>query len=166
MQYTNLKVFKVSLKTPDVIMYKREARIPGTTEKITFKFVETIWGIVVTMDTMIIEIITRIRVLKYVQHEKIKVIDAREFFQVLFRRQMGENNYYIDYKPKSKYGSSRNKDNNSNNNNNNNNIYFFNNKQILLTTMLTIKVSATLKIAIFPYLRFQHFQIGMLESFL
>ena len=29
-----------------------------------------------------------------------------------------------------------------------------------------IKVSATLKIAIFPYLRFQRFQIGMLESFL
>ena len=29
-----------------------------------------------------------------------------------------------------------------------------------------LKVSATLKIAIFPYLRFQHFQIGMLESFL
>ena len=28
------------------------------------------------------------------------------------------------------------------------------------------KVSATLKIAIFPYLRFQRFQIGMLESFL
>ena len=30
----------------------------------------------------------------------------------------------------------------------------------------SIKVSATLKIAIFPHLRFQHFQIGMLESFL
>ena len=29
-----------------------------------------------------------------------------------------------------------------------------------------IKVSTTLKIAIFPYLRFQSFQIGMLESFL
>ena len=29
-----------------------------------------------------------------------------------------------------------------------------------------IKVSATLKIAIFPYLRFQRFQIDMLESFL
>ena len=29
-----------------------------------------------------------------------------------------------------------------------------------------LKVSATLKIAIFPYLRFQRFQIGMLESFL
>ena len=28
-----------------------------------------------------------------------------------------------------------------------------------------LKVSATLKIAIFPYLRFQRFQIGMLESF-
>ena len=28
------------------------------------------------------------------------------------------------------------------------------------------KVSATLKIAIFPYFRFQHFQIDMLESFL
>ena len=28
------------------------------------------------------------------------------------------------------------------------------------------KVSATLKIAIFPYLRFQRFQIDMLESFL
>ena len=28
------------------------------------------------------------------------------------------------------------------------------------------KVSATLKIAIFPYLRFQRFQINMLESFL
>ena len=31
---------------------------------------------------------------------------------------------------------------------------------------LTLKVSATLKIAIFPYLRFQRFQIDMLESFL
>ena len=30
----------------------------------------------------------------------------------------------------------------------------------------TVKVSATLKIAIFPDLRFQHSQIGMLESFL
>ena len=29
-----------------------------------------------------------------------------------------------------------------------------------------VKVSATLKIAIFPYLRFQRFQIDMLESFL
>ena len=29
-----------------------------------------------------------------------------------------------------------------------------------------IKVSATLKIAIFPYLRFQRFQLDMLESFL
>ena len=38
----------------------------------------------------------------YVQPEKIKVINAREFFQVLFRRQMGKNNYYIDYKPKPK----------------------------------------------------------------
>ena len=28
------------------------------------------------------------------------------------------------------------------------------------------KVSASLKTAIFPYLRFQRFQIGMLESFL
>ena len=31
---------------------------------------------------------------------------------------------------------------------------------------LSVKVSATLKIAIFPYLRFQRFQIDMLESFL
>ena len=30
----------------------------------------------------------------------------------------------------------------------------------------TLKVSATLKIAIFPYLRFQRFQIDMRESFL
>ena len=30
----------------------------------------------------------------------------------------------------------------------------------------SIKVSGTLKIAIFPYLRFQRFQIDMLESFL
>ena len=30
----------------------------------------------------------------------------------------------------------------------------------------TLKVSATLKIAIFPHLRFQRFQIDMLESFL
>ena len=30
----------------------------------------------------------------------------------------------------------------------------------------SLKVSATLKIAIFPYLRFQRFQIDMLESFL
>ena len=30
----------------------------------------------------------------------------------------------------------------------------------------SVKVSATLKIAIFPYLRFQRFQIDMLESFL
>ena len=29
-----------------------------------------------------------------------------------------------------------------------------------------VKVSATLKIAIFPYLRFQRFQIDILESFL
>ena len=29
-----------------------------------------------------------------------------------------------------------------------------------------LKVSATLKIALFPYLRFQRFQIGMFESFL
>ena len=36
----------------------------------------------------------------------------------------------------------------------------FDNSQKLL------KVSATLKIAIFPYLRFQRFQIDMLESFL
>ena len=32
--------------------------------------------------------------------------------------------------------------------------------------LLAFKVSATLKIAIFPYLRFQRFQIDMLESFL
>ena len=66
-QYMNLKVFKVSLKTPDVITKKREARIriTGTTGKFAFKFVETIWGIVATMDTMIIESITRIRVFKY-----------------------------------------------------------------------------------------------------
>ena len=38
----NLKVFKVSLKTPDVTVQKREARITGTTGKFTFKFVETI----------------------------------------------------------------------------------------------------------------------------
>ena len=31
---------------------------------------------------------------------------------------------------------------------------------------LKFKVSGTLKIAIFPYLRFQRFQIDMLESFL
>ena len=39
-----------------------------------------------------------------------------------------------------------------------------NQKEIALSPPL--KVSATLKIAIFPYLRFQHFQIDMLESFL
>ena len=48
----NLKVFKVSLKTPDVIMKKREVQITGTTGKFTFKSVETILGIVATMDTM------------------------------------------------------------------------------------------------------------------
>ena len=32
--------------------------------------------------------------------------------------------------------------------------------------LMIVKVSATLKIAIFPYLRFQRFQIDMLESFL
>ena len=32
--------------------------------------------------------------------------------------------------------------------------------------MRNVKVSATLKIAIFPYLKFQRFQIDMLESFL
>ena len=32
--------------------------------------------------------------------------------------------------------------------------------------IILFKVSATLKIAIFPYLRFQRFQIDMLESFL
>ena len=32
--------------------------------------------------------------------------------------------------------------------------------------LASFKVSATLKIAIFPYLRFQRFQIDMLESFL
>ena len=39
---------------------------------------------------------------------------------------------------------------------------------LLCTTVKfhVVKVSATLKIAIFPYLRFQHFQIDMLESFL
>ena len=62
----NLKVFKVSLKTPNVITYKREVRITGTTGKFAFKFVETIWGTVGTMDTMIIETITRIRIFKYV----------------------------------------------------------------------------------------------------
>ena len=36
----------------------------------------------------------------------------------------------------------------------------------LNTWRKAIKVSATLKIAIFPHLRFQHFQIDMLESFL
>ena len=35
-----------------------------------------------------------------------------------------------------------------------------------LANMSKLKVSATLKIAIFPYLRFQRFQINMLESFL
>ena len=40
----NLKVFKVSLKTPGVIMQKREAQITGTTGKFTFKSVETIRG--------------------------------------------------------------------------------------------------------------------------
>ena len=37
---------------------------------------------------------------------------------------------------------------------------------LLAAGTITFKVSATLKIAIFPYLRFQSFQIGMLESFL
>ena len=32
--------------------------------------------------------------------------------------------------------------------------------------VILLKVSVTLKIAIFPYLRFQRFQIDMLESFL
>ena len=36
----------------------------------------------------------------------------------------------------------------------------------LRTYCAQLKVSATLKIAIFPYLRFQRFQIDMLESFL
>ena len=35
-----------------------------------------------------------------------------------------------------------------------------------MDTSSFIKVSATFKIAIFPYLRFQCFQIDMLESFL
>ena len=35
-----------------------------------------------------------------------------------------------------------------------------------ITFANSVKVSATLKIAIFPYLRFQRFQIDMLESFL
>ena len=35
----------------------------------------------------------------------------------------------------------------------------------LVMESLFIKVSATLKIAIFPYLRFQRFQIDMLENF-
>ena len=34
----NLKVFKISLKTPDIIMSKRESRITDTTGKFTFKF--------------------------------------------------------------------------------------------------------------------------------
>ena len=37
---------------------------------------------------------------------------------------------------------------------------------VVFSNCLSFKVSATLKIAIFPYLRFQHFQIDMLESFL
>ena len=43
---------------------------------------------------------------------------------------------------------------------------------VCLSTLLdqdnesSLKVSATLKITIFPYLRFQRFQIDMLESFL
>ena len=35
-----------------------------------------------------------------------------------------------------------------------------------LVHLYLLKVSATLKITIFPYLRFQRFQIDMLESFL
>ena len=35
-----------------------------------------------------------------------------------------------------------------------------------LVHLAEFKVSATLKIAIFPYLRFERFQIDMLESFL
>ena len=38
--------------------------------------------------------------------------------------------------------------------------------EVTLLVYLSFKVSATLKIAIFPYLRFQRFQIDMLESFL
>ena len=37
--------------------------------------------------------------------------------------------------------------------------------QLIMSSPL-IKVSATLKIAIFSFLRFQHFQIDILESFL
>ena len=36
----------------------------------------------------------------------------------------------------------------------------------LKQSTIKFKVSATLKIAIFPYFRFQRFQIDMLESFL
>ena len=60
----NLKVFKISIKTPDIIMQKRKARITDTTGKFTFKFVETIRGIVSAMNTMIIETITRLGVFK------------------------------------------------------------------------------------------------------
>ena len=35
-----------------------------------------------------------------------------------------------------------------------------------MLSQYSVKVSATLKIAIFPYLRFLRFQIDMLESFL
>ena len=41
-----------------------------------------------------------------------------------------------------------------------------NNNNYSLTSEHYLKVSATLKIAIFPYLRFQRFQIDMFESFL
>ena len=41
----------------------------------------------------------------------------------------------------------------------------FNKLSVPKTEVRGLKVSATLKIAIFPYLRFQRFQIGMLESF-
>ena len=66
-------------KTPDVLC-RREKLESLTRLGSSLLNCRSICGIVATMDTMIIETITRIRVLKYVYPEKIKVINAREFF--------------------------------------------------------------------------------------
>ena len=46
------------------------------------------------------------------------------------------------------------------------NVWILLGQEILFQSLLGLKVSATFKIAIFPYLRFQRFQIDMLENFL
>ena len=92
------KFSRFRLRLLILLCKKREAWITDTTGKFTFKFVETIWGIVSTMNTMIIETITRIGVFKV----------TGRLHQILFQSYFRESLIYKPTPPEARdVGTSR-----------------------------------------------------------